>query len=128
MALIVADSDVLIDFLAGHGPAVDRVASELDAGQLATTVVSRFELLAGARTPRQERAVRGLLDGLDALPLDRAAADRASSIRRTLEKRGVPLAMADCLIAGIVIQRGLRLLTRNVRHFERVDGLRLVSL
>jgi tRNA(fMet)-specific endonuclease VapC len=125
--MIVADSDVLIDFLAGHGPAADRVASELDAGQLATTAVSCFELLAGARTPRQERAVRLLIDSLDALPVDRAAADRAAAVRRSLEKRGAPLPMADCLIAGIVLQRGLRLLTRNVRHFERVEGLRVVA-
>jgi tRNA(fMet)-specific endonuclease VapC len=125
--MIVADSDVLIDFLAGHGPAADRVASELEARQLATTAVSRFELLAGARTPRQERAVRVLIDSLDALPVDRAAADRAAAIRRSLERRGAPLAMADCLIAGIVLQRGLRLLTRNVRHFERVEGLRVVT-
>jgi predicted nucleic acid-binding protein len=31
--------------------------------------------------------------------------------------------MADSLIAGIVLVRGGRLLTRNQRHFERVAGL-----
>ena len=35
--------------------------------------------------------------------------------------------MADSLIAGIVLHSGGRLLTRNVRHFERVEGLTLAT-
>jgi hypothetical protein len=51
--MIVADSAVLIDFLEGRGPAANRVALELDRGQLRTTVITRFELLAGAKTARE---------------------------------------------------------------------------
>ena len=39
--MMVADTDVLIDFLEGRAPAADRVALELDRGQLRTTVISR---------------------------------------------------------------------------------------
>ena len=46
--MMVADSDVLIDFLEGRAPAANRIALELDRGQLRTTVITRFELLAGA--------------------------------------------------------------------------------
>jgi tRNA(fMet)-specific endonuclease VapC len=46
-------------------------------------------------------------------------------VRRALELRGEPIGMADSLIAGIVLQHGGTLLTRNRRHFERVEGLRL---
>jgi len=35
--------------------------------------------------------------------------------------------MTDSLIAGIVLHSGGRLLTRNVRHFERVEGLTLAT-
>ena len=47
--MIVADSDVLIDFLEGRAPAASRVALELDRGHLRTTVITRFELLRGRR-------------------------------------------------------------------------------
>jgi predicted nucleic acid-binding protein len=47
-------------------------------------------------------------------------------VRRDLQKAGVPIGMADSLIAGIVLEHGGRLLTRNQRHFERVEGLPLV--
>jgi predicted nucleic acid-binding protein len=51
--MMVADTDVLIDFLAGHEPGAGRVALELEHEELATTVISRFELLAGVRHARQ---------------------------------------------------------------------------
>jgi predicted nucleic acid-binding protein len=123
--LIVADTDVLIDFLSGHEPSASRVASAIADEGLATTVVSRFELLSGVRTPKQSRAIGRLLEALSALALDSPAADRAARVRRDLEKDGFSIGMADSLIAGIVLQNGGRLLTRNQRHFERVEGLPL---
>jgi tRNA(fMet)-specific endonuclease VapC len=122
---IVADTDVLIDFLAGHEPSASRVALELERGSLRTTAVTRFELLAGARNARQEATVRRLLDAVPTLPLDARAADTAAALGRSMEKRGTPIGKGDCLIAGIVVAADGILLTRNVRHFEHVEGLRL---
>lgn len=126
--MIVADTDVLIDFLEGRSPAAERVELELERGQLRTTVITRFELLAGARTPRQQRVVGELLAGLPCLPLDESGADAAAEIRRTLERDGAGIGMADSLIAGVVIVHRGVLLTRNRRHFERVPGLTLGRL
>lgn len=124
--MIVADTDALIDFLAGVEPQASRIGEEIEAG-LATTSVSRFELRAGVRTPRQERAVSGLLEGLLTLSLDATAADRAGTLRRALEKAGAGIGMADSLIAGIALTHGASLMTRNRRHFERIPGLKLVD-
>jgi predicted nucleic acid-binding protein len=127
MAVIVADTDVLIDFLAGRKPGAERVAAELESGRLRTTTITRFELLSGARDSRQETAIRSLLAAVPALPLDEQAADRAALVRRSLERAGETIGMADSLIAGIVISRNGTLLTRNRRHFERVRGLLLTN-
>jgi tRNA(fMet)-specific endonuclease VapC len=126
--MIVADTDVLIDFLADRGPAAGRVALELESRAFGTTAVTRFELLAGAQDRTGESLLRRLLDPLPTLPLDRESADRAAEVRRTLEGRGQGIGMGDSLIAGIVLAHDGILLTRNRRHFERVDGLRLASL
>jgi len=123
--MTIADTDVLIDFLRGQGEAAGIVAGELEKGTLQTTVVSRFELLAGARTPRQLEILEQLLGAVPALSLDPGAADRAAGVRRALEARGEAIGMGDSLIAGIVLQQGATLLTRNQRHFERVEGLRV---
>lgn len=126
--MIVADSDVLIDFLAGRDPAATRVEMELGTDSFSTTAVSRFELLAGARDRTAEGLVRRLLDAIPTLPLERESADRAAAVRRALEGRGAAIGMADSLIAGIVLTHDAILLTRNRKHFERVEGLKLASL
>ena len=123
--MMIADTDVLIDFLQGNNPTADRIALELERGQLRTTAVTRFELLAGARSARQEKLIIELLGALPCLSLDAAAADRAADVRRTLERKGEGIGMGDSLIAGItLVHRGV-LLTRNRQHFERVPGLAL---
>lgn len=125
--MMVADTDVLIDYLADKGPMVARVARLIELGALHTTAVNRFELLSGTRSDRQRGLAETLLASLSTLPLDEVAADEAAAIRRDLEMRGQTIGMGDSLIAGIVRAHGGSLLTRNRSHFERVEGLSLAS-
>lgn len=118
----VADTDVLIDALRGKG-AADRIRAELATGRLATTVVSVYELLAGAKSERDREQIERLLAAIEPLPVDPAAAREAASIARELEARGLRIGPADTLIAGICRLRSATLLTRNRAHFERVPGL-----
>lgn len=128
MALIIADSDVLIDALRGTSPAAERIHRELGSGALATTAITAFELRSGAGTERAVGQVETLLAPLVILPFDEEAADQAARIRRDLESRGSPIGMADYLIAGICLSRSAVLLTRNRTHFDRVEGLELGDL
>ena len=61
------------------------------------------------------------------LPLEEDGARKAAEIRRTLVSRGADIGMADSLIAGACLSVGGMLLTRNRRHFERIDGLKLAT-
>lgn len=123
--MIVADTDVLIDALRGRSPAAERIALELDAGGLATTAVSVFELRSGARSAEAVGAIEALLAALTILPFDEGAAERAAQARRELESAGTPIGMADYMIAGTCLAHSAILLTRNRKHFERVHGLSL---
>jgi predicted nucleic acid-binding protein len=126
LAVIVADSDVLIDFLAGVQPAKDQIAEYINTDQLQTTAVSCFELLSGAGENKRGHAVRQLLESVTVLPLDRAAARHAADVRRKLDRTGQKIGMGDSLIAGIALAHGVPLFTRNRAHFERVENLKLV--
>ena len=117
--MIVADTDVLIDFLADHRPGALAVAAGIQADQLATTTVNCFELLAGAQNVRNRMRVVELLESIRVLLLDFLAARRAAEVRRQLERLGVGIGMGDSLIAGITLTSGSSLLTRNRRHFAR---------
>ena len=126
--MIVVDSDVLIDALRGRDPSASRVLAGLAEGSLATTSVSAFELLSGARTAEQMQAVTDLLAGLAILPFDERAGRAAAACRRDLETRRQTIGMADFLIAGICLSRSAALLTRNRKHFARVPELLLAEL
>lgn len=122
--MIVADTDVLIDFMKGKG-AARSVASALERG-LATTVVSAFELWAGSiGSRRRETAVEKLLAALEVIPLDPASALEAAHLKTSLRSRGTTIGTADALIAGMCVSRGAVLLTRNKKDFTKVPGLTL---
>lgn len=58
------------------------------------------------------------------LPFDAEAAAHAADIRAALEKKGQGIGGYDVLIAGHARNRGLVVVTGNLRQFRRVDGLR----
>jgi predicted nucleic acid-binding protein len=67
-----------------------------------------------------------LVAAIPIVSLDREAATRAATVRQGLTKSGFTIGMADSLIAGIALVNDLSLLTRNRKHFERIEGLRLL--
>ena len=126
--MILADTDVLIDYLNGISPVFEHVVRSVETEQIATTVITIFELLSGADEGRRGKATNVVARSLPVLPLDFASAERAASIRRHLEQAGKSIGMADSLIAGIALANDLPLLTRNRAHFSRVPDLKLVEL
>ncbi|MHB1536938.1 MAG: PIN domain-containing protein [Solirubrobacteraceae bacterium] len=56
------------------------------------------------------------------MDVDRAIAERGGRIRR---QSGMPL--PDSLIAATALEHELEVMTRNQRHFARVDGLALLD-
>jgi predicted nucleic acid-binding protein len=61
-----------------------------------------------------------VLAPLREIPLDSKIAERGGEL-----KRDVKVATPDALIAATALAHDLPLMTRNVRHFERVPGLTL---
>lgn len=124
--MTIADSDVLIDFLRGSG-AAERIAIELESRSIGTTAITAFEIRSGARTARQRSAVDALLEAMTILPFGPEEAKVAAEVRLQVESQGQPIGMADYMIAAICISNDGVLLTRNLKHFERVKGLRLAG-
>lgn len=111
---VLVDTDIFIDHLRG--------SAELKPGRhrLHYSVVTRAELFAGSTGT--ELAAR-LLAPFREVPVDRAIAERAGRIRRESGLR-----MPDALIAATALERKLGLATRNTKHFESVQGLRIRAL
>jgi toxin FitB len=114
VARLLIDSDVLVDHLRGH--------RRLEVGQdeLHVSAITRAELLSGRGS--EERRIRRLLEPMSDLPVDAAIAERGGRLRRQS-----PLRLPDALIAATALQHRLTLVTRNVRDFDGLKGLRLRS-
>jgi predicted nucleic acid-binding protein len=125
--VILADTDVLIDYLAEVAPIAEQISQYIQADRLWTTAVSCFELLSGADEGKRGDKIREFVQSLNVLPLDLSGAQRAAEIRRYLDRAGQAIGMADSLIAGIALLHDLPLFTRNQAHFKRVPGLSLVA-
>lgn len=126
--MIVADTDVLIDYLAGTRPVAEQVMAYVESDSLQTSAITCFELLSGARDGKRGDRVRRFVAAIPVLPLDREAASRAADVRQRLARSGSPIGMADSLIAGVALANNLPLLTRNRRHFENIEGLHLIPV
>ena len=90
----------------------------------------RYEFLLKAGDEEQLRRAQAgvdssqaLLDDLLTIPVDEAAAREFERLRQ--DKKLKNIGRADLLIACIVLAHRATLVTRNLRHFRQVPGLKL---
>jgi tRNA(fMet)-specific endonuclease VapC len=125
--LVVVDTDLVIDFLRGKGPGVPVVRDLIASHRLRVTAITAFELGVGADFLERRDDILRLVRSRT-YPLDSASALRAGELAAMLRGAGQDIGMADCLQAGICLNFGLPFATRNRKHFDRVEGLRLFDL
>jgi predicted nucleic acid-binding protein len=75
---------------------------------------------------QEEDCLRFLRDFTVLVP-DEQTAWRASRIARHLREEGVGIGDHDVWIAATALEHDLPLVTRNLRHFQRVEGLQILS-
>lgn len=124
------DTDVISALLRPNPPlAAIRRLARVPIDDQRTTSITAGELLFGAlrRGSVRLRATVELFlaSGIAILPFDRAAAVEYAQIRSPLEGAGRRLDDPDLRIAAICLAHDLTLVTGNVRHFERIPGMRL---
>lgn len=120
----VLDSDVLIDYLRGAGPGLDLVRALIRGPGYRVTAVTAFELALGRSYRENPRPVHALL-AAPLLTLTRKAGLRGGALLHELRQGGQSIDVRDAMQAGICLEVGVALVTRNVSHFERIPGLRL---
>jgi len=121
------DTDVSIEILRRRDPAIRARLAETP--EVAVSTITVAELCYGAARasdPSANRAaVEEFLAHVTVLDLDSEAAAHAGEIRTELAAAGRPIGAYDLLIAGQARSRGFVVVTRNVKEFDRVAGLRV---
>ncbi len=129
--MVVIDSDVLIAILRKKPDAGKFISSIKNTQSPATTIINEFELLVGANLSANEdntKQTEALLSDLTILALDKKAVKKASEIYAYLLKRGEKIEANDVFIAAIAITNNEALLTKNIRHFQRIPGLKIQQI
>ena len=122
--LVIADTDLIIDFLRGADPGATQVAGWIEDRRLRVTAVTAFELRLGTDFLGRQNEIEALLQRR-ALPLDALGALHAGRIFVALRAEGRGIDVKDALQAGVCLRFQLPLATRNIRHFGRVPDLEL---
>ena len=122
--MILADTDVLIDFFFGNQPVADGVQSLLEEEKLAVSVVTVFELYAGVEGAKRLNQIELFLGSVMVVPMEKEVAVKAGSLYTTLKKRGKLIGNQDILIASTALHHSWPIFTRNLKHFGQVDGIK----
>jgi predicted nucleic acid-binding protein len=101
-------------------PRAEQYTSAISIGEL-------FRGAFGSSSPEKhlDNIESRLLPNITVLPYDVAVARVYGEVQVRLAELGKSLADADLQIAATAIHHGLELVTGNLRHFERVPGLRI---
>ena len=129
----VIDTDILIDLLRNVTKVVDSITQmERKGCLLATTTINAFELFHGAyKSKRREKnlaSTKTLLRRLIILEMGLASAQNAGRIYAELEREGQPIGLRDAMIGAIALTKGYSLATRNIEHFQKINGLNLIPI
>ena len=132
------DTDTLSHLHAGNARVIERLR-KLDDADVATTVITKIELLRG-RFEYVMKAANGdellraqdwltktevLLSQIRIVGLDERSAETFDQLGNTSRLRKI--GRADQLIASIALAHQAVLVTRNLRHFDQISQLKLAN-
>jgi len=125
--IVIADTDVVIDFFSGAEPVASNIADLIQRDRLSLTSVTVFELYAGITGKKRLKHIDDLVSIMPVFPFEQKDAETSAQIYNDLKKAGKLIGNQDILIAGICINRDLSLVTRNTEHFSKISRLRLIT-
>ena len=123
------DTTFLISLLRGDERTIEKAKSLNEEGGAATTAINIYEAAYGihrgmSNPPKRLIELEKLASSLDIFNLDYQAALKAAEISGKLDRVGMSIDPFDSLVAAIALVNGAdSIITRNITHFERVDGL-----
>jgi tRNA(fMet)-specific endonuclease VapC len=124
------DTDTLIYSLKGE-TAVKKNLRDHFHDPLKMSVITLMELYYGAHKSQKVASnlakIKTLEFSFEIIPISEESAEIFGITKAELEKAGLTLDDFDLIIASCALTNNLVLVTNNVRHFKRIEGLRLIN-
>lgn len=125
---MIQDTSFIVDLLRGDDEAVallDILERERRPQKVSSvTVLELYEGVVRSQTPAtQADRILDVLDTKHVVDADHAVMRKAGRLSGELITAGEQIEREDCVIAATALLDGEAVVSRNVDHFERIDGL-----
>lgn len=129
---MIGDTSFFIDLMRSDPGAIEAALFHEKKGKpVCLTTVTVFELRVGVSMGQREEAEKAqmysILEGLPVYPLDMQASIEGGRIYSVKSKQGMNMDIEDAMIAGIAKVRNEGILTRYVKLFSGIDGVKVQS-
>lgn len=125
--MILLDTDTCVEILHGNLNVIRKRNQESDS--VAISFITVAELYCSAaesnKTDHNNQLIAEFLLTINIIQSDVAIARTYGELKAALEKIGLSIADADLFIAATTITKCEKLITGNLRHYERIAGLRI---
>ena len=125
---ILVDTTILIDFLRKKKKEKSLLWKlREEYSYIAISAISVFELFAGATDEQKENDVQVLLKWFDIINLNEEIAEMCGKILIELRKSNKLIEYRDLFIGVSALFYDLKLVTLNIRHFDRIPELEIIK-
>lgn len=123
---MIFDTCFVIDFLYGDKDAI-KFLSENILNDLEILSISVFELYQKKKSPKKEFLTSKFLERFNIIDLNMPISIKGGKIFSELKSKGLEIDGEDCLIAACALSKDSPVVTRNVKHFKRIKGLKILK-
>lgn len=128
--MYLIDTDTIIYNLKGSDAVTKNLQLHIE-DPIKISIVTLMELYFGAYKSEKVAVnlakVRTIENSFEVVAADKGSAEIYGMLKATLEKSGTPLDDFDLIIAACALAHNLILVTNNIKHFSRVEGLKLTN-
>lgn len=127
--MYMLDTNICIYILNQRPAGVLKKFEKIRRDQICISIITNAELKYGAERSSSKKMnyeiIEEFVARLNVLPWDEEAANHYAKLRHYSEKQGTPIGNMDLLIASHARSQGCKLVTNNLKEFNRVPELKL---
>jgi predicted nucleic acid-binding protein len=116
----LVDTNIFIDFFRGLEAASTFMKENIDT--ILFSAITEAELLSGkeCNNNKDKQKILHFLSQFDKIPVDNPLVQTAGALRRNYD-----IALPDAIIAASAILFDIPLVTKNIKHFEKIKELKI---
>lgn len=128
--MYLLDTDTIIYNLKGH-PAVEKNLRQHFHDSIKISVITLMELYYGAYKSQKVASnlakIKTIENSMEVIPLGKELVEIFGIHKAELEKTGTRLDDFDLILACCALAHNLVVVTNNVKHFQRIEGLKIAN-